>query len=155
MEFSNVIAIFALVVSVISAWISYKAHRYSIDSKRSEMHRRFAREKSEFLVRIEKAQKLFERLDYQLKVLIQKIETTSQSVKASLTEEVRQLNSDLSYLDGCRRQAWSLWEETYEMKQDGFAHHQPRFLKLIEDDEEFADKSIQKLQTIEDTLKFA
>lgn len=149
MEFSNVIAIVALVVSVISVWISYKAHRYSIDSKRSEIRRRFAREKSEFLVRIEKSQKLFERLDHQLKVLIQKIETTSQSLKASLTEEIDQLNSDLSYLEGCRRQAWSLWEETYEMKQDGFARHQPRFLKLIEDDEEFAHKSIQKLQVVQ------
>ena len=98
---------------------------------------------------------MFERLDHQLKILIKKIETTSQSVKASLTEEINQLNSDLSYLEGCRRQAWSLWEETYEMKQDGFAHHQPRFLKLIEDDEEFAHKSIQKSQVVEDTLKLA
>lgn len=152
MEFSDVVAVLALMISVASGLISFKAYQYTVDTKESETRRSFIREKSELLVRIDKAQKLFDQLECQLTSLIQRIDSSSDSERNSLNKKIDELNSDLSFLEGCRRQAWSLWDEIYEMNQDGFAHHKPRFLKLIEDDEEFAREASQRLTLVEDVL---
>jgi len=139
-------------IPVASAWISFKAHRCTIETKVSETRRSFEREKIEFLVRIDKVQKLVEKLECQLKNLIKRIDSAPDSVRKPLNKKVAELNSDLHFLEGCRRQAWSLWDETYEMSQGGFAHHMHQFLKLIEDDEDFARQASQRLTLVEDVL---
>jgi len=87
-------------------------------------------------VRIEKAQSRFKKLE---SALIEVMKSDS------LIEE---FEPDLEYLEGCQRQAYSLWDETYVMGQNGFAFHKPRFLKLIEKDEEFARKVMRKLERV-------
>jgi hypothetical protein len=54
MNASEVIAAFALVVSLVSAWVSYRAYSYAVRTKEEETRIQFSREKSEFLVRIDK-----------------------------------------------------------------------------------------------------
>ncbi|MBS7458662.1 hypothetical protein [Coralloluteibacterium stylophorae] len=141
MNASDFIAAIALVVSLLSAWISYRAHRHSVRMKEDESNLAFSREKSEFLVRIDKARKSFDHLEHRLKGLLDRIGHGADDTRKALAAEAEQLKSDLSYLEGCQRQAWSLWEETYEMGQSGLAHHKPRFLGLIEDDEQFASEA--------------
>ena len=156
METSNVIAALALAVSLLSVWISYRAYRHSVRASEEESRLAFSREKSEFLVRIDKARVTFDRLGHRLESLMAAIDRASDKASASLPEEVEQLKSDLKYLEGCKRQAWSLWDETYEMSQSGLAHHKPRFLKLIEDDEQFAhDAQIRCDRTEESMAKAA
>ena len=80
------------------------------------------------------------------------IDRAPEKSRASLTSEVEQLKSDLKYLEGCKRQAWSLWDETYEMNQSGLAHHKPRFLKFIEDDEQFARDAQTRCDRTEESM---
>lgn len=138
METSDVIAALALTVSLLSGWISYRAYLHSVRESEEESRLAFSHGRSEFLVRIDKARATFDRLEHRLQSLMTAIDRASDKARASLADEVEQLKSDLKYLEGCKRQAWSLWDETYAMNQSGLAHHKPRFLKLIEDDEQFA-----------------
>ena len=141
MDVSDFIAAIALVISFLSAWVSYRAYRYSVRVKEQESNLAFSREKSEFLVRIDKARKSFHRLEHRLNGLLYRINRGADDARQALAVDAEMLNSDLSYLEGCQRQAWSLWEEAYEMSQSGLAHHKPRFLGLIEDDEQFASEA--------------
>ncbi|WP_242164977.1 hypothetical protein [Lysobacter sp. M15] len=152
MDASDLIAAFALVVSLLSAWISYRAYRYTVRTREEELQLTFSREKSEFLVRIDKARKTFDRLEQRLKALLGAIDRGSDDEVAVLADEAERLRADLKYLEGCQRQAWSLWEETYEMSQSGFAHHKPRFLGLIEDDEHFASESQLRCDRAEEAI---
>ena len=152
MEASNFIAAIALVVSLLSAWISYRAYRHSVRVREEESQIAFSREKSEFLVRIDKARKCFDRLEYRIKSLLEKTDSLPENPRTSLANEISQLREDLKYLEGCQRQAWSLWDETYEMSQSGLAHHKPRFLGLIEDDERFASDAQVRCDRIEETI---
>ena len=147
MGISEAIALSALFISIISVWISYKAYLYSKKSNEAELDRNFSREKSEFLVRIEKAQKLFERFEQELAAEIERLNEEPDLVKSSLGIRTDKLISMQNSLEGCRRQALTLWEETYEMDQNGFAYHKPRFLKLIEDDEEFVKQAREELKS--------
>lgn len=150
MDTSDFIAAFALVVSLLSVWISYRAYRHSVRVKEEETRLAFSREKSEFLVRIDRASKSFDRLEQRLKGQLRKIDSVPEAERSALADEVDQLRSDLVYLEGCKRQACSLWDETYEMGQSGLAHHKPRFLGLIEDDEQFANDALVRCNQIEE-----
>jgi hypothetical protein len=152
MAVSDFIAVFALVVLLLSAWISYRAYRYSMRVKEEESRLAFAREKSEFLARITRARKSFDRLVHRLKGQLSKIDSVPESERSALTEETNQLRSDLAYLEGCQRQAWSLLGETNEMGQSGLAHHKSRFLGLIEEDEQFANDSQVRCAQIEEVI---
>src|SRR5690606_22282312 len=108
MEFSDVLASTALVVSMVSAWLSYQAHRESTRVTEREALREFSRERSEFLIRIESSTKLFERVEARIGTLLANIERGSASVQSSTDEAVQQLKNDLSHLQGCLRQSRSL-----------------------------------------------
>lgn len=152
MDPSNVIAAFALVVSLLSAWISYRAHRYSVRIKEEESRLAFSREKSEFLARIDRARKIFERLEQRVKEQLSRIDSAPESKRSTLVGEANRLKSDLAHLEGCQRQAWSLWDETYEIGQSGLADHKPRFLRLIEEDEQFAHDALARCDEIAETI---
>lgn len=155
MEASNIIAVFALVVSVLSALFSYRAQKTSADLREREVSREFAREKSEFMVRTENAGKLFKKFEDRLKELISQVEAEPESIRDLFTREIGQLKSDMSFLQGCQRQVRALLEEAYEIGQDGLAYHKPRYLNLIESDEKFAAEAFQRADLVENELRSA
>lgn len=63
MEVADILAITALIVSIVSVWLSHKPHRESTAFSEREERREFDRERSEFLIRIERSTKLFERTE--------------------------------------------------------------------------------------------
>ena len=143
MTVSDALAAIALLVSIASAVFSYKAHRETIRSNERESRREFNRERSEFLVRIERSQKLFDRASHRIASLLTLIDTQPNAVKSSLNNEIDQLKRDKDYLEGCMRQANSLWHENFETSHDGIAYHKPRHLDLLENDEEFAASALE------------
>lgn len=149
---SNLIAATALIVSMLSAWVSYLAYRYSTHVKQEESDLALSREKSEFLVRVEKAIKTYDRLEKRLNNQLSRIDSASETVCSGLTNEIEQLMRDLKHLEGCQRQAWSLWNEACEMDQPGLAHHKPNFLGLIEDDEQFTRDAMHRCDRIDEAL---
>jgi hypothetical protein len=155
MEVSDVLAAIALVVSIFSAWVSYKTHRETSDFSERSSRLGFERERSEFLVRIDKSRKLFERAQHRINGLLAQIEGRPEKIKAALKREIDRLESDRDYLQGCLRQAWALWDETYEIGQEGFAHHKPRHLSLIEEDETFASEALVRADQSEAALNQA
>ena len=155
MEISDALATIALVVSVVSAWLSYKAHRDTTQFTEREVRRDFSRERSEFLIRIERSTKLFERVEARIRALLVSIESEPDSVKSPMDELAKQLEADLRYLQGCLRQSRSLWDENYEMSHDGLAHHKPRHLALLEDDEKFAHEAMDRADKAEESLNMS
>lgn len=146
---SIVISAIALLVSAFSAWVSYQAYRRSLSTNERMARLSFARERSEFLVRIEASRKRFEQAQQRIVRILEQIESQASSLRASLVEEEEQLRSDETFLKGCIRQALSLWDEVYEMTQDGLAHHRPRHLALLEDDDEFTLKALARADEAE------
>lgn len=134
-EYSGIVAILALIVSMISTWMAYRAHRHSRDSKQDELQLAFSRERSEFMVRIDRATKFFDRHERRTKSLLAHIESLPPHEQPAMADALAQLRDDLTYLERCQRQAWSLWGEVYDLSPSGLAHHKPRFLALLEDDE--------------------
>ena len=155
MEPSIIISAFALLVSVFSAWVSYRTHRRTVDSSERTSRLRLSREKSEFLVRIEASRKRFERARQRISWLLTQIDGQEEAVRVSLNAVKAQLASDETYLHGCIRQASALWDETYEMSQEGLAHHKPHHLALIEDDDDFAAKALDRAGEAEMALNQA
>lgn len=152
MEFSDVLATIALGVSIVAAWHSYKAHRESVAFNEREARRDFSRERSEFLIRIERSTKLFERAESRISSVLSTIESQSDRITSSLSAQTDKLRSDLKYLEGCLRQSKILWDENYDMSHDGLAHHKPRHLALLEDDEKFATQALARADKAEETL---
>lgn len=135
-EYSGIVAILALLVSIMSTWIAYRAHRHSRDSRQDDLERAFSREKSEFMVRIDRSMKLFDRQERRIKSLLANIDSLPLHEQPAMAEAVARLSDDLQYLKGCQRQACLLRDEVYDLSPSGLAHHKPRFLALLEDDEE-------------------
>lgn len=152
MEMSDILATSALVVSIFSAWVSYRAYRQSADFSECGAERQFSRERSEFLVRIQRATKLFEDSERRIGRLLANIEDQPESIKAELQGEVERLRADLRHLEGCLRQSRSLWHENYEISHDGFAAHKPKHLALLEDDERFVERALKRLEEAEEKL---
>ena len=152
MEFSDALATTALVVSIVSAWLSHKAHRESTQFSAREARREFERERSEFLIRIERSIKLFERSASRITYLLTSFEEHPMLADPSLGKVAKQLGDDLAYLQGCLRQSRSLWEESFEISHDGLAHHKARHLALLEDDEKFAAAAMDRADRAEKSL---
>ena len=148
MDFSDVLALTALVVSIVSAFFSHRAHRQTTDLQLRETRREFNRERSEFLVTIEKSTRLFEKVKIRIGELLSEIEKQPEDVRASIAYRVDQLKSDQDYLEGCLRQSNALWQENFDMTHDGLALHKPRHLGLLEDDEEFAKSASKRVDEI-------
>ncbi len=152
MEFSNILAATALFVSIISVWLSYKAHRESTLFSEREARREFSRERSEFLIRIERSNKIFERTEIRIQSVLDSIESQPDKIKSSLAKQAGELRADLKYLEGCLRQSRILWDENFDMTHDGLAHHKARHLALLEDDEEFAEQALARADKAEESL---
>ena len=155
MEFSDVLATTALVVSVISAWLSYKAHRESTAFSERDARREFDRERSEFLIRIERSTKLFERTETRIVQVLNSIRAKPKSVQSFFNGEIDQLQADLKYLEGSLRQSRILWDENFELSHDGLAYHKARHLALLEDDEQFAADALERADKAEESLNTA
>lgn len=155
MTFSDALAAIALLVSIASAVFSYMAHRETTRTNERESRREFDRERSEFLVRIERSQRLFDRTWHRITSLLTLINAQPDAVKSSLDNEVDQLTKDKNHLDGCLRQANSLWHENFDMSHDGLAYHKPRHLGLLEDDEEFSARALERADDAEVALNRA
>ena len=155
MELSDALATAALIISIASAWLSYKAHRESTLFTEREAQREFSRERSEFLIRIERSIKMFEHVEARIRAILASIDGERASVQSSMREVAQQLKGDLDYLQGCLRQARSLWDENFEMSHDGFAHHKPRHLALLESDESFAQEAMDRADKAAESLKMA
>ncbi|MGJ3255802.1 MAG: hypothetical protein ACFE0K_05700 [Alcanivorax sp.] len=149
---SEIIAALSFAVSLLSVGISYSAYRHSVRAGEQKSRLAFSREKSEFLVRIEKAREELDRLGERLEALLQTLNQAPDKLRALLTAEAAQAKSDRKYLEGCKRQVSSLYDETYEMTQAGLVHHKPRFLKLIEDDEQFSRDAHKRCDRIEKVI---
>ncbi len=152
MGITDVIAATALVVSILSVWVSYIAHRQSIEMNQRGSRHSFARERSEFLVRIEKSHTLFESTQSRINLLLAQVDSHPEAVKMALKKEISQLRDDDRYLRGCLCQAKALWNETYEAGQYGLAYHKPRHLNLIEDDEAYANRALQRAEGAETAI---
>lgn len=155
MEISDVLATIALAVSIFSARVSYKAYRETTDFSERRSRLGFERDRSELLVRIDKSRKFFERTQHRINGLLAQAESLPEGIKASLKGDIDRLASSRAYLQGCLRQTWSLWDETYDMSQDGLAHHQPRFLNLLEDDDALISEALARTEQAEAALNRA
>lgn len=155
MKLSDILATTALIVSIVSAWLSYRAHRKSTQLTERETQREFSRERSEFLIRIERSTKLFEHFEARIVALLASIESESGAAHSSRYEVTKQLKADLSFLQGCLCQSRSIWNEVYEISQDGFAHHKPRHLALLEDDEKFALEAMTRADDAEESFNLS
>ena len=84
--------------------------------------------------------------------VLSSIESQPSRITSSLSAQKDGLRSDLKYLEGCLRQSRILWDENYDMSRDGFAHHKPRHLALLEDDEDFAMQALARADKAEEAL---
>ena len=155
MEQSNLIAALSLVVSIVSALVSYRTYKHTVEAMRRQEELDFSREKSDFLSRINRSNKLFDGLEQQIKKTLSELEALPEHKLAKPNHQFEQLNKDLKYLTGCQRQARSLWGETYDMSIPGLAHHKAQFLELIEDDEKFAEEARIRCEDIAKTTRNA
>lgn len=155
MDLSDILAITALMVSIVSAWLSYRAHRESTQFTERETQREFSRERSEFLIRIERSTKLFEHVEARIVALLASIESESGAGQSSRDEVAKQLKADLNFLQRCLCQSRSIWNEIYEIRQDGLAHHKPRHLALLEDDEKFAHEVMTRADKAEESFNLS
>ena len=152
MELSDVLATIALAVSIASAWLSHKANVQATQLNEREQRREFDRERSEFLIRIERTTKTFEKADRRISSLLGEFKKQPDSLKASHAGDIEQLQSDLKYLEGCLRQSRILWEENFETTHDGLAYHKARHSALLEDDEEFVRAALERADRAEASL---
>ena len=152
MEISDVLATIALIVSIASAWLSHKANKQATLSNEREQRRKFDRERSEFLVKIERTTKTFENAEKRISTLLGEFQKQPDSVQTSHKGDIEQLQSDLKYLEGCLRQSRTLWNENFETTHDGLAHHKARHSALLEDDADFVQEALERADKAEASL---
>jgi len=153
MNYSDIISTIAILISTLALMHSYRTSRYNLHLKKSELGRQLEREKAEFIVRIEKAQIFFKKVEHQQLAVLEKINSTLITPQNSLDKNKVQITTDLKSLHDFQIQANSLLAETYDLNLDGLAQHKPRFLKLIEQDEKFAAKSLSRASLIERNIQ--
>lgn len=152
MELSNVLATIALIVSIASAWLSYRANKQATLSNEREQRREFDRERSEFLIKIERTTKTFENAGKRISTLLEEFEKQPDSLQASHQGDIEQLQSDLKYLEGCLRQSRTLWDENFATTHDGLAYHKARHSALLEDDSDFVQTALERADKVEASL---
>lgn len=138
MDGSAAIATLALVVSVVSAFVSYKAFKHSINVHELETTLAFERDKSELLMHVEQSRNLFSSAQREIENVGFVLSQEPSQVQAALGSYQNLFTEFLPKLVGAERQATSLWNEIYDWQdksgRSAFAHHTPRYRALLEND---------------------
>lgn len=146
MESSDAIAALALIVSMTSAYISYRAYSHSVTSHELETKLAFERDKSELLMYVEKSRSLFSSARREIEQLQFVLSHEPPEVQSALKNYDNLFREFLLRLIGSERQAGLLWEEIYEWRdksgRSAFAHHTPRYRSLIESDRVAHDSAL-------------
>ena len=146
MDSSDVIASLALLVSLVSAYISYKAFTHSVRAHDLETTLAFDRDKSELLVHVEKSRNLFSSARQEIERVQFVLSHEPPQVQSALKNYDNLFTEFLPRLVGAERQADLLWEEIFEWRdksgRSAFAHHTPRFRSLIENDRVAHDSAL-------------
>lgn len=146
MESTNVIAALALIVSLASAYISYKAYTHSVKSHELETTLAFERDKSELLMFVETSRSLFSSARREIEQLHFVLSHEPPQIQVALKSYDNLFTEFLPRLIGSERQASLLWQEIYEWRdksgRSAFAHHTPRYRSLIDNDRLAHDSAI-------------
>ncbi|SDR10596.1 hypothetical protein [Pseudoxanthomonas sp. CF125] len=135
---SDVIAVLALVVSLASAYISYRAFTHSVSVHELESTLAFEKDKSELLMHVEQSRNLFASARREIEQVQFVLSHEPSVVQDALRNYDNLFTEFLPRLVGAERQAGLLWDEIHEWRdksgRSAFAHHTPRFRSLIEND---------------------
>jgi hypothetical protein len=146
METSNFIAIIALLISLASAYISYRAFKHSITVHELESTLAFERDKSELLIYVEQSRNLFRAAIRQIEQTKFVIGQQPEQVKIALKCYDNLFTEFLPKLIESERQSSILWDEIYNWRdksgRSAFAHHTPKFRSLIDNDRMVYDSAI-------------
>ncbi|MCC8686419.1 hypothetical protein ABFU27_07355 [Xanthomonas campestris pv. raphani] len=143
---SDVIAVLALIVSLASAYISYRAFSHSVSVHELESTLAFERDKSELLMHVEQSRNLFSSVRREIEQLQFVLSHEPQQVQGALKNYDNLFTEFLPRLVGSERQAGLLWDEIHAWRdksgRSAFAHHTPRFRSLIENDRVAHDSAL-------------
>ena len=146
MESSDVIAVLALIVSLVSAYISYRAFTHSVGAHELETTLAFERDKSELLMQVEQSRNLFSSARREIEQLQFVLSHEPPQVQSALNSYDNLFSEFLPRLVGAERQAGLLWDEIHAWRdksgRGAFAHHTPRFRSLIENDRVAHDSAL-------------
>jgi hypothetical protein len=138
MDGSDIIATLALIVSVSSALVSYRAFKHSVDVHELETTLAFERDKSELLMHVEQSRNLFSSAQREIENVKFVLAYEPPQVQKALGSYDNLFTEFLPRLVGAERQATALWNEIYEWQdktgRSAFAHHTPRYRALLEND---------------------
>ena len=138
MSATDFVAILALVVSLGSAYISFRAHRHSVDVHELETSLAFERDKSELLSYIEQSRRHFSDAISEIERVKFVLGHEPSQVQIALSSYENLFTEFLPKLVGAERQANTLWSEIYDWRdksgRGAFAHHSPRHRALVADD---------------------
>jgi len=143
---SDAIAALALIVSLASAYISFRAFKHSVSVHDLESSLAFDRDKSELLVQVEQSRKLFSAARREIEKTQFVLSQEPEQVRLALNYYDSLFTEFLPKLIGAERQASLLWEEIFSWRdkagRSAFVHHTPRFRSLIEDDRVVHDSAL-------------
>lgn len=135
---SDAIAVLALVVSAISALVSYKAYKHTVGSQQLETTLAFEKDKSELLMYLEQSRNLFSAAQREIENVRVVLAHEPLAVQQALASYNNLFTEFLPRLVGAERQASTLWQEIYEWRdtsgRSAFAHHMPRYRASVEND---------------------
>lgn len=143
---SDAVAALALIVSLASAYISFRAFRHSVNVHEIDSSLAFDREKSELLVQVEQSRALFSAARREIERTQFVISQEPEQVQAALSCYDSLFTEFLPKLAGAERQASLLWDEIFNWRdkagRSALAHHASRFRSLIEDDRVAHDSAL-------------
>ena len=143
---SDAIAVLALIVSLASAYISFRAFKHSVSVHDLESSLAFDRDKSELLMHVEQSRNLFAAARREIEQTQFVLSKEPEQVKRALSCYDNLFTEFLPKLIGAERQASSLWDEIFNWRdksgRSAFAHHTPRFRSLIDNDRMVHDSAI-------------
>jgi len=135
---SDAIAVLALVISAVSAFVSYKAFKHTVNAQQLEATLAFEKDKSELLMYLEQSRNLFSAAQREIENVRFVLAHEPQAVQQALVSYNNLFSEFLPRLVGAERQASSLWQEIYEWRdtsgRSAFAHHTPRYRASVEHD---------------------
>ncbi|MGN6235324.1 hypothetical protein [Dyella sp.] len=138
MDGSDTIATLALIVSIGSAVVSYKAFKHSVNAHELETTLAFEKDKSELLMHVEQSRNLFSSAQREIENVRFVLAHEPPQVQRALASYDNLFTEFLPKLVGAERQATSLWNEVYEWRdksgRSAFAHHTPKYRALLEND---------------------
>ena len=138
MSGSDAIAVLALVVSAISALVSYKAYKHTVGSQQLETTLAFERDKSELLMYLEQSRNLFSAAQREIENVRFVLAHEPPAVQQALASYNNLFTEFLPRLVAAERQASTLWQDIYEWRdtsgRSAFAHHTPRYRASVEND---------------------